>query len=1665
MMKLVNATNPAKVPAELFETAFDAVTAFFDTPDNPFREMYASLDWGESEELVRELGPDATPERETPSNLDVTKKKREAAVKAALDEIRKDCAAAQTSAAALCAATPLEADSSAPLPGVEGTCVAAGRLSANLEALYARAFELRARFMLGQALGEDQIEELEREETEATAPAQANASEEMQEIVRSRLFGLDETPDLGRLFRTLVDLTVTEQDSQKLAEAAGSTGAHFLFLRLNPAADLTTPDPEARDDHTRWSLVKMTVERAASGALTITQFLPATRAEALLTLGGCAGDSGFEDRLSQIDGLQVLGGRDGAGAPVYELVATDLRAASQALEARADALGSMAAVVLNSANQVSTSDLAPDGVQSEIDPINLKSDGLSVVNFQSARNISRQLGVAKFVSGQPCGQTFLDADDLTTGRVPYIGIVARGEDGAARQVWFPLSRKITRYDRAAGLNFQIDPLIDNIYKTVAPGFTRMRALAQMTVDRTVGRGQRLGASVAETDTQTVVIPDSELTYFGDPLGVETGLEERTVQLLPKCDLNISRAHSLPRGRPEPAVPENGTADRPLPPRFGMPLRMAYASSFIGGVTLSWENVVRALEQRPKLAVPAANTEALSAQDPTGHGRRYLRSEAVAPVNVMMPFAEARKEVNSYRGSGAPEFMPDTTSHITLRSRGGGETPSAVTRVVLPPVLNLDFAEQHGVFDVQPPAVFPTIRRNVRTEAVDNVPVWPGKPEKRGLVRRPADGMKDVDMEAAWGGAPILERTEEVVSDRPVVTGARINSGNGWRQAVEQWAREGRDPASRPLTPVGDGVFRRSSSNTRSIPYYPDPMASDLVIRVRLESENPLEEAMGEDRVAFVSSFDAQIYPKSFPVAINTRTGDRLSVKKRDRRGLTSGVTCVQVDVTVPPGITAAVDIWALPSRQKLAFWSELVDTAATVCSDTGALPQTGGCGFLGRCSPSQQQLESMAALVHHTLQRRPIPDVAQMTTIVARHAVAKPVRAPAPAPGAFLLRRAPEPPQAPLSPGGIPPLGPDVVAQPADIPDAWFQSADQDPMNAAYLQTEADLGHFLNVHLPSTGAVEILTRAVAPNGGPIDTPELARSLKAQVAGDFTANPSDPDDTRILTSSKTHGFFLTPQKLPVLPSSDALWARLTNLPDQIDGKADGFLSLHALFSQRPAAGIEAEIAPLFADTKARRVFLKFRAMSRHATAFLTRPRLTTSGAYVPASQSLGETPAQSRETDWYGPFWLPASDRPAVPKPFVEARDKIDTRNVPTGSNAARVRRMSVVRLWLERPWFSSGEDEKFGIVIWPRLAKNVPFYRSLNILPKGPSARSRVPRPSLGDTRLSARDLKHKDTMVLNTFEKRLLPRVAEFLTSWGSDPVESFHPLSPTDWVVPPPMFADFSQEITGELSPGRSDASFVPDVRLPVPKGALGDDGVTAPLPPDESDYLNVDLLAYTPRFDPFQQRWYVDLLLDPGTLTAPFLRLGICRFQEHAPRDLQLSLPGAPFEFQLQTAREAEVSRVPASNGDARIEVTVTGPASPEPVLDAPLDDAGVATRMHVHLIGRNIATGTTEVTLQHRVAPTTGTSADPLVKEWSCTFEVPQALADPETMQLQVHIEEQAFRPSAKSDPASGAGGGSPQQRDRTADDDTAATGASPNRTWVPGSRFLCMLEVP
>ncbi|MGV0814070.1 hypothetical protein ABQF34_19065 [Mycolicibacterium boenickei] len=217
--------------------------------------------------------------------------------------------------------------------------------------------------------------------------------------------------------------------------------------------------------------------------------------------------------------------------------------------------------------------------------------------------------------------------------------------------------------------------------------------------------------------------------------------------------------------------------------------------------------------------------------------------------------------------------------------------------------------------------------------------------------------------------------------------------------------------------------------------------------------------------------------------------------------------------------------------------------------------------------------------------------------------------------------------------------------------------------------------------------------------------------------------------------------------------------------------------------------------------------------------------------------------------------VPSSARPAAPivhsvLPMFRWSDEVE----PEQPFAWRRTRRAGVRIYLERPWFSSGNNELLGVVLAVRGDE----------FGEPPEDESGFP-----------------------------------FVSKWGSDPIWSGPEVGQRTMTMV--QVDDLLRQIgyDDHPAPGRP---VGPLVTLPL---------VTAPGAPQ------VLVAGYRPHYSEERQLWYADVALNPGATFWPFLRLAVCRYQPNSNPGCHLSPPVRCDFVQLPPERATSINRTDDSH----------------------------------------------------------------------------------------------------------------------------------------------------
>ena len=262
--------------------------------------------------------------------------------------------------------------------------------------------------------------------------------------------------------------------------------------------------------------------------------------------------------------------------------------------------------------------------------------------------------------------------------------------------------------------------------------------------------------------------------------------------------------------------------------------------------------------------------------------------------------------------------------------------------------------------------------------------------------------------------------------------------------------------------------------------------------------------------------------------------------------------------------------------------------------------------------------------------------------------------------------------------------------------------------------------------------------------------------------------------------------------------------------------------------------------------------------------------------------------------------IPSSAKPTAPVVHsVLPLFRWDEGTEPEQPVGFRRRRRAGVRIYLERPWYSSGENELLGVLVAP---------------PGGDSG-------------------------------------LEDVVSQWGSDPVWVSAPVGnramllelddlirmtgfddrPGDAmpVVPPAVLPLPEREKTSEPTAEASLRIDELDPRL-IRRIGLISDRVLAVQPggdeTQEGTPRRVMVLGYRPQYSEARGMWYVDIAIDPGSTFWPFVRLAVARYQPDSLPGCHLSAPVKCDYVQLTPERTTSVSRTDIRH----VRVVAAGPA---------------------------------------------------------------------------------------------------------------------------------------
>ena len=355
---------------------------------------------------------------------------------------------------------------------------------------------------------------------------------------------------------------------------------------------------------------------------------------------------------------------------------------------------------------------------------------------------------------------------------------------------------------------------------------------------------------------------------------------------------------------------------------------------------------------------------------------------------------------------------------------------------------------------------------------------------------------------------------------------------------------------------------------------------------------------------------------------------------------------------------------------------------------------------------------------------------------------------------------------------------------------------------------------------------------------------------------------------------------------------------------------------------------------FGDTKYRCVSYKAVATSRYRHMF--RP-LPIEQPAIPPDQM----PRFTKESPWIKADVLNTAP-PDAPKVLYI----IPTFKWETTQQGVRRRVGGGLRVYLDRPWYSSGDGERLAVVLTPDPRGVIEDYAKpyvsqwgldpiwqqgpMAVLPAGKVPLQQIPglKQQIDPAPKATPHLQPKSQPKLQQFQQRGIesaqvhPGVAAEKLQQG---VLSAFAIPPVGGGHPAPQHFRNEDHVRYDLG--------ISEVQLPLttvgtrevsPQMLAKQSAITAMLVYTRP--MPVTICAFNVQPDPSRQLWYCDIEMDPGAEYYPFVRLALARYQVNSVRGAHLSkVVMADF---IQLVPERALSATPDPKNPGALLLSVTG-----------------------------------------------------------------------------------------------------------------------------------------
>ena len=1375
-----------------------------------------------------------------------------------------------------------------------------------------------------------------------------NERRETQEL--ERFFVVQSTGALARFFCLTFDLNIEDLGEIREALQSLDTRERFFFVGAGSLDGEATAMPAAERPATLTKIYIVSEgtdngsQQPVNDATNVSGFWPATKEDLALH---CMGKS--DDRwqhVSQSDGYRIVQDlvcSDKSCVPRFDITSLDLRAGTEhEIMAQMDEQkfgGKLDAITLGEGKKRPQ----PAGAVFHTAGLAFLDRG---IQFEKCRMLARRERYAE----NPDFSLF--AEDLTVGYRLDVGVPLNKDE----TIWRPLQHRVVSYGTSGAS--EVSRIVNRLMPLVAGSFksaerVNFDAVMIVSPERMVPAPGQQPSSDLPYDVDMAVAENYAL-WGGPPMGAEAGSRNMEDNGPIEDRLPFGRTISLPSDGDDAADIQSQL----LPPlRFGRAYRFAQRVVYSGGRSVRFGSIERdnACNQG-RLSFPCG----ISSKDRPAEARyfRFLRQKSVDGPVVLLPLAEAinehrydhrhgsehhhidvhrgrvMKHLHAHRNGGHTHahehddrivrWGPQDTHRVTVRTITDPQNrsihhhqPAAAVRIIMPPQLALDDAARHGVFDrdtgKKPKGAFNEVLRK-NSLALDDF-------EMGGNANTHFPVLKTQVVGGVNG--ELLEtrpRRREQISSLP-----RLRQK---RPGPSQVTQKDKQRLALDITEFGDdytgGIYLRGRSDDGAKPYYPDPFAHTLVVRARYAGtrvpalEAPVSIAVNPAGLSESVTDLLRTKPVALQVLVTESEQPHAAVSKagemldRDGRlGRGRGQKVPVVKLFVPRGVKLEVDMWFVPTVRDLTKQSSLIQSLA-ILEDLGELSQSVTehrehsqfVGTGGFPVPTGKEVELCAKRVRTALLDHPIDDLVSVTTILAEHAsndinhsVGQETLS------GFLFHRA---------------SYRDVIKHIGEQPEEAGGRVQRKEL-IVQGETAVIIDGTLDIDLRRANGFDIEVQCIDPAGDAFDRPQRTRALIDRRAGTWPYLRERDGKTYLKAAQQIFGFKLESNGRVGVDSVRALLFRVRNLPPVIEGAellANGLtrIDLHELLyginenqrtdSDLPPIALKQQFGDAvvsavqsFSGTVGRKIDqLTIRPIPRAIDA-LTEPDYLVHDLnfYMtqimakpfPLSQLIGIATGTGMS--------VPSSQRPAEPA----ARGATYQFSWSGDAATTQKRRQASIRLYLDRPWGSSGFDERLGIVLWP--PKQRIAYRREPLRKTGRPPRLKNFLGFEPGFRFDEDDFGSIDQDVYR-FRDEDLGWAGRFISRLGSDPIKNAK-RSP-----PPFLTAGDFEGFQDKLHKGEAglDAmtgeghafELVENVLMPPPLEAAGggqqrqDAGQTleAVLQP-----FAVSVLTAKPHFDAERELWYVDVLMNSLVSShEPMIRFGLVRYYENSDADLACSRP---------------------------------------------------------------------------------------------------------------------------------------------------------------------------